>query len=216
MACTGLQNLQQLLDGLALADRRIAELQAAEAAKKQAEAAKKQAEAAKKQAEEVKKAEEDATQAEEASKADKSDKVRTALPCTPVAVDELTFSAFSTSCRLCQQNVKQLLDGIALADRRIAELQAAEAAKKAAEEKRKAEEDTKQAEDAKQAAEEVKETPVPPPRSKGDTVRDIVIYGNGALSRSHSRYPCECGCSCPLSECQAAAGWHCARRPPHR
>ena len=67
MACKDLQNLQQLLDGLALADRRIAELQAAEAAKKKAEG--------------TKKVDEDAKQAEEAGKADKSDKVRTALPC---------------------------------------------------------------------------------------------------------------------------------------
>jgi len=62
------------------------------------------------------------------------------------------------------QNVKQLLDGIALADRRIAELQAAEAAKKA--------------EEAKKAAEAAKETPVPPPRSKGDNVRAIVLCGS--------------------------------------
>lgn len=54
------------------------------------------------------------------------------------------------------QNAKQLLDGIALADRRIAELQAAETAKKA--------------EEAKKAEDEAKQAPMAAPRPKTDKV----------------------------------------------
>ena len=54
------------------------------------------------------------------------------------------------------QNVKQLLDSIELADRRIAELQAAETAKKA--------------EEAKKAEDEAKQAPVAAPRPKTDKV----------------------------------------------
>jgi len=115
---------------------------------------------------------------------------------------------------LCQQNVKQLLDGIALADRRIAELQAAEAAKKAAEEKRRAEEDANQVKEVKKAAEEDKEIPVPPPRSKGDNVGDT----NGAAIARFTYSPRPCShwfAPMVLTERQAAAGWHCVGRPSH-
>ena len=160
------QNVKQLLDGIALADRRIAELQSAEGAKKAAE--------------EKRRAEEDVNQVKEAKKAAEEKKE---IPVPPprskgdnvgdingAAIARFTYSPRPRLIglrRWCYQNVKQLLDGIALADRRIAELQAAEAAKKA--------------EEAKKSAEEAKATPVPPPRSMGDNVRDILICGNGVF-----------------------------------
>ena len=143
------QGAQQLLDGIALADRRIAELQAAEAAKK-AEADKKAAtDAAKGGGDEDEKEKEE----EEEEEDDDDDDLfarrltsevnrpvpaprpsitaptpppRTASPVTPTPAPR---PASSTSAKGDRQ-AGMLMEGIAAADRRIAELLAAQAAAK--------------------------------------------------------------------------------------